>query len=380
MEEQTVNQEAIRLLDEAAFTSSLIKNKERKTGEIDGKHLYPTTREDALKMKDLLAQALAAAEEPENAEFKEKYDKLKEVVDWSLSKHRTWVWGVIGGAALIVALLAWGVVSNNKDVSEYKAKLKVIKAWTPSDTTITWESCVVDNTSVVDTTYYLSAVNWKTSKLKDYKRYYTSAAEEAENYRQKADTASSDERLKSYQHWEKYYTERAEKFRGEFDELAASDFDGVKKHAIKTAKGWISSSRVAAGALIFLVLLMGAFIWLYIWTGNPYGYEITNSRVRNKILTWIRKIGFWLAGICFGTGLVAQLFADDNLVEYVYSSGRREVRREADVAGTAMNVMWKIFLLVAGVIIFIGISMFIMIMEGLFCLPAKLREIKAEKA
>ena len=125
---------------------------------------------------------------------------------------------------------------------------------------------------------------------------------------------------------------------------------------------------------------MGAFIWLYIWTGNPYGYEITNSRVRNKILTWIRKIGFWLAGICFGTGLVAQLFADDNLVEYVYSSGRREVRREADVAGTAMNVMWKIFLLVAGVIIFIGISMFIMIMEGLFGLPAKLREIKAEKA
>ena len=60
-----------------------------------------------------------------------------------------------------------------------------------------------------------------------------------------------------------------------------------------------------------MMLLVLALIGLYIWTGYPYGYELTRTRTRDKILSWIRKAGFWLAGICFGTGLAAKLFADD---------------------------------------------------------------------
>ena len=58
-----------------------------------------------------------------------------------------------------------------------------------------------------------------------------------------------------------------------------------------------------------------------------------------------------------------QLFAPDNLVEYVYNNGRRETRREADIAGTASNVMIKFNLMAIGLFIFCFISIFLMLVE-----------------
>ena len=66
-------------------------------------------------------------------------------------------------------------------------------------------------------------------------------------------------------------------------------------------------------------------------------------------------------------------------MEYIYSSGRREIRKETDVASTAMNVMWKIALMVIGVIVFVGVSVPIMAIEAFGGLPEKIRELKASK-
>ena len=60
-----------------------------------------------------------------------------------------------------------------------------------------------------------------------------------------------------------------------------------------------------------------------------------------------------------------------------YSDG--STSRESDVAGTAMNVMWKIFLIVIGVVTFIGVAGLIMLLEVAFALPAKIEEDKQDK-
>lgn len=366
----TINQKAIDLLDQAAFTSSAVKDKERTSGSVKDEHLYPKTREEALQMKDLLSQAWDAAEDREEAEFKEKYERLSEVVDWSLTRHKTWKWPVIAGAALFAALLFWGYTAQLKEVKGIKDEIKQVKAWEPvRDTTITWEEC---GTEYSGTDYYKDATTWKVNRLALLKSTYERYSETAAEYKAKADTASNRNDRKSYKEYEKKYSKDAAEKRKEFDELSDAKFKDVQKQATKSLKHYLSNGRGFANFILVVILLVVALIVLYIWTGNPYGYNITKSRTRHKILGWIQKVGFWFAGLCFGTGVAAQLFADD--IIWKYSDG--STSREGDVAGTAMNVMWKIFLIVIGVATFIGVAGLIMLLEVAFGLPVKLAESK----
>ena len=357
MADKTVNQEAIALLDEAAFTSSLIKNKERKSGDIKGEHLYPATREEALKMQDLLAKALEAAKDPDEPEFREKYNKLKGIVDWSLAKHRTWTWALIAGVALSIVIMIGFIVSFSGNIKESKALLKIVKTWTPPcDSTVTWDR-VPEVEIKEDASVYASANTWRAFYLSKLKSKYAAEMNlpaEARN------------------------TDKAVKYRKQFDDLAASNFDGVQKLAKKYVKGKVFGTRQNSAALISIVVILIALIILYIWTGKPYGYEITRSNKRNKILTGVRKAGFWLAGLCFGTALVAKLFSDKEKPGYVYSSERREKAKDADVAGTALKVTGKVLLAIIGIGLFLGVSLMIILFEALGGLPAKLRALKAE--
>lgn len=348
----------------------------QKAIELLGEHDYPKSKEEALQLKALLAKALEAAEDPNEPVFKEKYDELNEIVNWSLTRHKTWKWPVIAGVALFAALLCYGFYSKLQDIKENKEKLQVVKAWTDTrDTTITWEECP-ETINIYDNNYYENAAHWKAYQLIRRKSSYTTHSNWAANYRAQADSASSKKSRKNLLENEKKYAKEAAENRKEFDELAPLKFDDVQKHAVKTIKSWASHSRSTAIFYTICILLVLILIGLYIWTGNPYGYDITKSRTRHKILDWISKWGLRLATLCLGTGIAAQLFADDKIVEYVYNSGRRETRREADVAGTAMNVMWKIFLIVIGAILLVGVSGLVMLLETAFGLPTKLREVK----
>ena len=75
-----------------------------------------------------------------------------------------------------------------------------------------------------------------------------------------------------------------------------------------------------------------------------------------------------------------QLFAPDQRVEYVYNTGRRETRTESDVAGTSMNVMLKIVLMVIGACIFIGISVFLMFFAVVGGIMDKIRSAKPARS
>ena len=126
------------MLQEASLTSSLVKKDERASGVVDEEHMYPTTKAETDRMDDLLKQAQAAAKDPNEETFREKYELLNGIVDWSYGRCRTWTWGLILGVLTFAAIVFYIRHQNIKKTDEYKAYAAQIEAWTPCDTNITW--------------------------------------------------------------------------------------------------------------------------------------------------------------------------------------------------------------------------------------------------
>ena len=359
-ENSTLNQEAMRLLDEAAFTSSKIKKRERKDGVVSEENMYPASKAETERMASLLRQAEQAAEDPNDEAFRSKYEQLNDIVQWSNQRHRTWSWGLIAGALVCALLLLIARNSDKKDAEQRKANVAQVEAWTPCDTTITWESSAEKSDYNSCRT---NANNWKAYRLAEYKFKHLDNLKQIEIYQNRADTASTQKAKDSYLKYVKDYQEKSIKNRARFDSIAAMNYEQVKQDALNYHNDRVESANSSAGSKVGFIIFLIVLIALYIWTGYPNGYELTRTRTRDKILGWVRKVSFWLAGVFFGTGLLMQLFAPDNLVEYVYNNGRRETRREADVAGTASNVMIKFILMAIGLFIFCFISIFLMLVE-----------------
>lgn len=359
-ENKTINSEAMRLLDEAAFTSSKVKKRERKDGVVSEDNMYPASKAETDKMAELLRQAEQVADDKNDEEFRAKYNQLNDIVQWSNQRHRTWSWGLIAGAVVCAIILLIARNSDKKDAEMRQANLAQVEAWTPCDTTITWES------SAEKSNYDIcrkNANNWKAYRLSEYKSRCIGNQKSIENYQKMADTASTQEKKESYLKSKAHYEEEAVKNRARFDSIAAMKYEQVKQDAVNYHTDSVEAANSSAGSKVGFIIFLAVLIALYIWTGYPYGYELTRTRTRDKILGWVRKVSFWLAGVFFGTGLLMQLFAPDNIVEYTYSNGRRETRREADIAGTATNVMFKFILMVIGLFIFCFISILLMLIE-----------------
>ncbi len=359
-ENKQINQEAMQLLDEAAFTSSKVKKRERKDGVVSEENMYPASKAETEKMKSLLRQAEKVVEDPNDEEFRTRYDQLNDIVQWSNQRHRTWSWGLIAGALVCALLLLIARNSDKKDAELRKANVAQVEAWTPCDTTITWENSAEKSNYDICRT---NANNWKAYRLSEYKFRHLDNLKQIETFQHRADTASTQEKKDSYLKYVKDYEEKSVKNRTCFDSIAAMKYDEVKQDALNYFNDRVESANSSAGTKVGFIIFLVVLIALYIWTGYPYGYELTRTRTRDKILGWVRKVSFWLAGLFFGSGLMMQLFAPDNLVEYVYNNGRRETRREADIAGTASNAIIKIILMGIGLFIFCFISIFLMLIE-----------------
>ena len=320
------------------------------------------------------------AEDREEAEFKDKYERLSEIVEWSLTKHRTWQWPLIIGVLLFAALLFWAGSSNKDNIKNAKENIKIVKAWAPCDTVITWETCGIpatDKESYAEWEHRMENANlYKAYYLREWKRRYLQNQESAASYKQKAEAESDPEKKDGFLKQAKYWEESMVDYKTDFDGLAPQQFKEVQDRALKAVKSSLSTNRNARNFFIFNLILTLILIGLYIWTGNPYGYEISRARTRNKILGWIQKIGMWFVGATLGAGIAQQLFADD--IVWKYSDGHTET--ESDVAGTAMNIIWKLGLIAVGLIAFIALSGLLMLIETAFAIPVKMRELKEEKA
>lgn len=357
-----INEVAEQLLDEAAFTSSLITDKERESGSADEEHIYPTSKEETEKMEELLKQAAAAAEDPNEEVFREKYAHLSSVVEWSKKRHRTWLWQIILGALLSVAILYYFKGEQKKDVERAHKYAEQVATWTPCDTTITYEKCKKIGNKDWDL-HYTSANRYKAYKLAELKNNVEDWEESAKKYQHNADTAKTQEAKDKYIKLKDKALADAETNRNKFDSIAAFNYEQVKEMAVNEVTRRETNEKSSENSLRNFMIFLAVLIPLYIWTGYPRGYELTTTRRRDKVLSWIRRVSFKIAAIFFGTGLLMNFLPDD-IVEYIYANGRRETHREFNMGNIFVFVL-KVGLMIVGAFIFCFISVLIMAIETL---------------
>lgn len=362
MDEQK-NLAAWECLDQALFTSSHVKAKDMEKGSTDWDNVYPVSKEETDKMKDLVDEAVRKADDPSDSFFRERVSDLREIISYSYSKHRTWKWSLIFGS-IIAACIFWYFGNQDKeDAQKYAKDVTLVENWKKADTTITYDK--LDASSELSYQLYerrvQSANAYKLMKLHDLKRNAESYREGMKTAKHSADTAKLDKNIESYKKRMAECEEKMEKYQDEFDEVADMDFDEIQKMALKDTQGLVDdindSASTKTGWMIYLIIL----IPLYIISGYPRGYVISAHRRQHGFMRTLQKIGFAVASFFFGSGLLMSLLPD-SIVEYHYTSGRVETRNE----GNPVNIVIlgiKFGLMIAGVLIFCFVSVLIMTIE-----------------
>lgn len=362
MDEQK-NLAAWECLDQALFTSSHVKAKDMEKGSTDWDNVYPVSKEETDKMKNLVDEAVRKADDPSDSFFRERVSDLREIISYSYSKHRTWKWSLIFGS-IIAACIFWYFGNQDKeDAQKYAKYVTLVENWKKADTTITYDK--LDASSELSYQLYerrvQSANAYKLMKLHDLKRNAESYREGMKTAKHSADTAKLDKNIESYKKRMAECEEKMEKYQDEFDEVADMDFDEIQKMALKDTQGLVDdindSASTKTGWMIYLIIL----IPLYIISGYPRGYVISAHRRQHGFMRTLQKIGFAVASFFFGSGLLMSLLPD-SIVEYHYTSGRVETRNE----GNPVNIVIlgiKFGLMIAGVLIFCFVSVLIMTIE-----------------
>ncbi len=362
MDEQK-NLAAWECLDQALFTSSHVKAKDMEKGSTDWDNVYPVSKEETDKMKDLVDEAVRKADDPSDSFFRERVSDLREIISYSYSKHRTWKWSLIFGS-IIAACIFWYFGNQDKeDAQKYAKDVTLVENWKKADTTITYDK--LDASSELSYQLYerrvQSANAYKLMKLHDLKRNAESYREGMKTAKHSADTAKLDKNIESYKKRMAECEEKMEKYQDEFDEVADMDFDEIQKMALKDTQGLVDdindSASTKTGWMIYLIIL----IPLYIISGYPRGYVISAHRRQHGFMRTLQKIGFAVASFFFGSGLLMSLLPD-SIVEYHYTSGRVETRNEGNPANIAILGI-KFGLMIAGVLIFCFVSVLIMTIE-----------------
>ena len=362
MDEQK-NLAAWECLDQALFTSSHLKAKDMEKGSTDWDNVYPVSKEETDKMKNLVDEAVRKADDPSDSFFRERVSDLREIISYSYSKHRTWKWSLIFGS-IIAACIFWYFGNQDKeDAQKYAKDVTLVENWKKADTTITYDK--LDASSELSYQLYerrvQSANAYKLMKLHDLKRNAESYREGMKTAKHSADTAKLDKNIESYKKRMAECEEKMEKYQDEFDEVADMDFDEIKKMALKDTQGLVDdindSASTKTGRMIYLIIL----IPLYIISGYPRGYVISAHRRQHGFMRTLQKIGFAVASFFFGSGLLMSLLPD-SIVEYHYTSGRVETRNEGNPANIAILGI-KFGLMIAGVLIFCFVSVLIMTIE-----------------
>ena len=362
MDEQK-NLAAWECLDQALFTSSHVKAKDMEKGSTDWDNVYPVSKDETDKMKNLVDEAVRKADDPSDSFFRERVSDLREIISYSYSKHRTWKWSLIFGS-IIAACIFWYFGNQDKeDAQKYAKDVTLVENWKKADTTITYDK--LDASSELSYQLYerrvQSANAYKLMKLHDLKRNAESYREGMKTAKHSADTAKLDKNIESYKKRMAECEEKMEKYQDEFDEVADMDFDEIQKMALKDTQGLVDdindSASTKTGWMIYLIIL----IPLYIISGYPRGYVISAHRRQHGFMRTLQKIGFAVASFFFGSGLLMSLLPD-SIVEYHYTSGRVETRNE----GNPVNIVIlgiKFGLMIAGVLIFCFVSVLIMTIE-----------------
>lgn len=367
MDEETVmlNEEAWEHLDEAMFTSSLIPKKDKEALETEWDNVYPRTKEETMHMDEELQLAMQTAKDPNEENFAERYGVLREIVDWSLKRHSTWKWSLIAGALLGAGIFYYFKKDQEEDIRKAKVEREQVQQWQPMKVTQTpFEKCPNEHANSAWELRLTAADKYKMYELINLKCNVESSLKSSNEYAQRADTATTQERKERYLKSQKSSAEDAVKYRAKYDSINAMDFAQIhemaKDELAKRVEGEVSHGNTLRNYMIYLVIL----IPLYIITGYPHGYSITRHQRRAGCMNIFRKVGFGIASFCFGTGLAMSLLPDD-IVKTTYSDGHSETHSEPNMANIFVLAM-KVGLMIVGAFLFCFVASVIMTIETFY--------------
>lgn len=360
MNEEMKNLKAWELLDEALFVSSHIKAKDRDKGETDWENVYPISLEETDRMEELVNEAKKVAEDPADEDLFRRVNELENIIDYSRTKHRTWKWAIIGGAILAAAFFWWCTSDNEEDVVKAKSTVAQVEAWTESDTTLTYEK-VPDGSLAYYDARYNSAAYYKLYYLAKHKSETESGIKNAEYYKQKADTASTDKAKKAYLKNAESSIKNSDEAKENYKRIEKMGYKDLKKEALKETKKSLGYKNDARNSTLRWTIFLCILIPLYIISGYSYGYVISAHRRRHGILDTIQRWGFAIGGFFFGTGFAMSLLPDYEVVT-TYSSGREERHTEMN-PGNILMIGLKIGLMIVGAFIFSFICVLIMTIQ-----------------
>ena len=367
-EEKMLNDDALDLLDEAMFTSSLITDKERKNGRVnDWDSVFPTSREETERMEQLLDKAEDVVEDPTEQAYAERLSDLRDVVDWSKKRHRSWTWKLIAGALVGAGIFYYFENDQKDDIERAKADLAAVQAWDSTEVALNVGDVSAEYKDAHYNDRLTSPKNFKMYELSQIKSYKEYQEKEAVRVQAMADTTKAEELKEKRLQSVVEHKERAVKYQAEYDSVAQFNTAQIKAYALEREGKWVDSQKNYGRRLHNFMIYLFILIPLYIITGYPRGYTLTKSRKRTGCLTAFRKIGFGLATFFFGTGL-AMSFLPDDVVKYHYSDGHTETRTEGN-AGNFLILFMKFGLMIVGAFLFAFVASFIMTIEtalGLF--------------
>ena len=357
-----LNNEALQYLDEAMFTSSLISKKDRAKGQTDWDNVYPRTKAETQRMAELLEKANEVVEDPNDEDYRERYNSLAEIVDWSQKRHRTWMWSLIAGALLGAGIFYYYQNEQKKKIAEAQAEQAQVEEWTEEKVgQTTWESCPDEHSNNAYSIRLTSAGKYKTYKLINLKKYALGCDNRAKDWQQRADTATLEENKEKYLKNLATENERATNYRAEYDSINAMDYAQVHEMAKTDLANHVNSEESHGKTLRNYMIYLLILIPLYIITGYPHGYTITRHTRRTGCLNIFRKVGFAIASFCFGAGLAMSLLPDYKVKTY-YSDGSTRTHTEGNVLNFLILFL-KFGLMIIGAFIFCFVSSIVMTVE-----------------
>ncbi|MDL2228153.1 hypothetical protein LJC30_04625 [Odoribacter sp. OttesenSCG-928-L07] len=300
-----------------------------KAHKIKAHDYYPTTLEETELMNNLLYKAYSTVTDTSDENLMNALNEMSEIIEWSKVRQWNYNWGLIAGVILLICILWISTGSEKKNVDQYKAGLELVKKG--DEATIN---------------------KYKRTQIHSDSINIVNDTKTLNNLKSSLDTITDKSKRKLYITDINKYEKNIEireakivKYKGANDKELQKMAENYYRKFLKQAKG--SHRKMLVWTILSILLIP-----LYVIAERPYGYMISKYRTESKILEWIRKILFWLAGSM--VGLAAVLPVTETVT--TWSDGSKTTDSDSNAA-----VFFKLVLLMFAVMLFIFTSVAIML-------------------
>ncbi len=323
------------------------------SGSGEEENLYLASVEEANRVDELLDKAEAAADDPLEDSYLEKVILLRHAVSYSLKRHWTHSWIIIGGVFLSIFVLATCNSDNQSAVSRAESRLYTVEHWVEADT--------VFESYPADIRYFNDINNPKHAKSDLLCRHYENYlrhTENAEHNRQCADTATVKSVKKDFLNSAKKEEELAKKSLKQYNKVNKMDFDDLQDYYEDICEDEVDAAEGSAFFLWFLLVVFVIMTPLYIMASYQYGHVIIKHQKEAVRLEKIKKAAFAVASALFGAGLAMQFFPSTTVKTY-WSDGSTSTHTEENVFNYIIIAL-KVGLFILAVLVVCFVSCFLM--------------------